>query len=386
MAILTCCLWNGDIVRLDTSDSTAATVVGSTGLTLGGISLVDGFFYGLVFEAGVVSLYKINSDFTSTYWLNVITDTGLSEGDVFLENATNGFAIIEKTSTAQSLLYSVNITTLTSTLLCTLDVLFDGIALHDGTLYLLEQYGNTLYSIDLDTSCDLITVGSTGINNPATDDFNLGGLYSDGDTLYAVNSGVDSLYSTLYSISEEDGEATLIGNIGELLAGAAGVAGDPHFVGFDGATFDYEGKENTPYCLYQDNRLLVNAVFTKNNIDNRTYIGEVFVSYDGKATHLNNNNFTANSSVNRMDCIPESLQFVAGDVVDTFVQTVRRGKVIVSRMLINGFTHLNVAFNMTPANATGIIGQTSKNKIMRIANESFELTSIESMLPLAKVA
>lgn len=56
------------------------------------------------------------------------------------------------------------------------------------------------------------------------------------------------------------------------------VKNDPHFVGFDGSRYDFQGEPGSIFNLITDTHVQVNAKFVTSPIDHKTYMGELGVT------------------------------------------------------------------------------------------------------------
>lgn len=176
-----------------------------------------------------------------------------------------------------------------------------------------------------------------------------------------------------------------------------GVAGDPHFEGFD-KLFDFHGKADRCYQLYKSESLLVNCkMLTAYNCqDGGTFIDGIYIkSYrNGKEFEATFANCGTSDTSHVFVPLSGDLNKYLAKQPSMFLNEVRNnnwgndfgvlietdvGNIYLVHSTYLGQPHINFKFSPSEIenDATGIIGQTGNMKI-RLPNELFEIADINS--------
>jgi hypothetical protein len=203
-----------------------------------------------------------------------------------------------------------------------------------------------------------------------------------------TSGGSTRAYIQIHSSGNPEEPTQYNGTFRLMLDGGCG--GDPHFVGFDGSQFDFNGIPNNHYLLWRGNGLEVVGFFGVNRYiidwwpNGTTFItklvvrnrGRKYVFDDSFSNGLNHHKNDRAESVGLANLPPTVLGRCGQSVVGSDQIRFDNGTVIVSNTRFkNQFNHLSATIRLNnPKNsyqATGIIGQTLRPKWEQVANESF---------------
>lgn len=174
-----------------------------------------------------------------------------------------------------------------------------------------------------------------------------------------------------------------------------GGGGEPHFVGFDNVFFSYHGNPGEWYLLWDGMNLRIEALFDIEaaaekypSFKGTTFITKLYIKQDGQEYHFDA--YDADWNVHTIPTVeqqglvrglPPQLQLIEGDVHGIKTVPFQGREIIVSQMNYKKeFSFLNLAFSKKEEappielmDATGILGQTTKPKRLRLPNDQFFL-------------
>jgi hypothetical protein len=174
-----------------------------------------------------------------------------------------------------------------------------------------------------------------------------------------------------------------------------GGGGEPHFVGFDNVFFSYHGNPGEWYLLWDGMNLRIEALFDIEaaaekypSFKGTTFITKLYIKQDGNEHHFdaydpdwNNHQLPNLETQGLVRGLPPQLQLIEGEVHGVKTVPFQGREIVVTQMNYkNEFSFLNLAFSKKEEappidlmNATGILGQTTKPKKLRLPNDHFFL-------------
>ena len=172
--------------------------------------------------------------------------------------------------------------------------------------------------------------------------------------------------------------------------------GEPHFVGFDNVFFSYHGNPGEWYLLWDGMDLRIEALFDIEpaaekypSFKGTTFITKLYIKQNEQEYHFdaydpdwNTEQLSDIEQRGFVRGLSPQLQLVEGDVHGVKTVPFQGREIIVTQMNYKKeFSFLNIAFSKkedaTPPinlmDATGILGQTTKPKKLRLPNDHFFL-------------
>lgn len=187
-------------------------------------------------------------------------------------------------------------------------------------------------------------------------------------------------------VSDGDFASFTVTWLGTCLDGGCG--GEPHFVGFDGTRFDYQGISGHWYTLMDHPMLRISAEFTELDTDNFTLAGTTWITQlririgDDRSITLKLSDFPDDpteipreKTLNLERGLVQSIQTIVGQPTGAWVRKFPGGEMVVTCLAWDKIKFLNLSIrliDLSPQNLTGILGQTLRPKGRWLENDAFD--------------